>query len=148
VVFIGQIETHNPIRAFFPPSTRTAMHASGTGKAILAELPEEQVRQLLTRSGLERFTENTHTTPVGLFEDLATIRARGWSFDHEERHDGMSCIGSAIFDEYGKPCAGVSISGPSIRFDPARVSEFGAAVAHAAAEITERSGGAMPTRQG
>ena len=148
VVFIGQIETHNPIRAFFPPSTRTAMHASGTGKAILAELPQEQVRQLLTRAGLERFTANTHTTPAGLFEDLEAIRARGWSFDKEERHDGMSCIGSAIFDEYGKPCAGVSISGPSIRFDPSRISEFGAAVAHAAAQITERSGGVMPARQG
>lgn len=148
VVFIGQIETHNPIRAFFPPSTRTAMHASGTGKAILAELPQEQVRQLLTRAGLERFTANTHTTPAGLFEDLEAIRARGWSFDKEERHDGMSCIGSAIFDEYGKPCAGVSISGPSIRFDPSRISEFGASVAHAAAQITERSGGVMPARQG
>lgn len=148
VVFIGQIETQNPIRAFFPPSTRTAMHASGTGKAILAELPEDQVRQLLIKSGLERFTVNTHTTPAELFEDLAEIRARGWSFDHEERHDGMSCIGSAIFDEYGNPCAGVSISGPSIRFYPLRISELGAAVTHAAAEITERSGGALRERRG
>ncbi len=141
VVFIGQVETHNPIRAFFPPSTRTAMHASGTGKAILAELPEDTVRQLLTKAGLEQFTAHTHSTPAALFADLATIHARGWSFDHEERHDGMSCIGSAIFDEYGTPCAGVSISGPSIRFDLARVPELGAAVAHAAAEITKRSGG-------
>lgn len=144
VVFIGQVETQNPIRAFFPPSTRTAMHASGTGKAILAELPEDTVRQLLTRAGLQKFTENTHTTPADLFEDLAMIRARRWSFDCEERYDGMSCIGSAIFDEFGKPCAGVSISGPSIRFDAARVPELGAAVAHAAAEITERSGGVRP----
>lgn len=144
VVFIGQVETQNPIRAFFPPSTRTAMHASGTGKAILAELSEEKVTKLLTTVGLQRFTANTHTTPKSLFEDLAQIRARGWSFDSEERYEGMSCIGSAIFDEYGNPCAGVSISGPSIRFDAAHIAEFGAAVSKAATEITRNSGGVVP----
>ena len=51
VVFIGQIETGNPIRAFFPPGTRTPMHASGTGKAILAALPRETVVQLLQKTG-------------------------------------------------------------------------------------------------
>ena len=146
VVFIGQVETQNPIRAFFPPSTRTAMHASGTGKAILAAMPDADMRQLMAKAGLPRFTANTHTDPASLVDDLRTIRKRGWSFDREERHDGMSCIGSAIFDEYGNPCAGVSISGPSIRFDAARISEFGTAVANAAADITRNSGGVMPVR--
>lgn len=146
VVFIGQVKTQNPIRAFFPPSTRTAMHASGTGKAILAEMPEEQVRKLLTKAGLQRFTANAHTTPGALFDDLAVIRTRRWSFDREERYDGMSCIGSAIFDEFGAPCAGVSISGPGIRFDEARISELGAAVVKAADDITRNSGGIIPDR--
>ncbi|MCL4105194.1 UNVERIFIED_CONTAM: hypothetical protein GTU68_018901 [Idotea baltica] len=141
VVFIAQVETQNPIRAFFPPSTRTAMHASGTGKAILAAMPQDHVVQTLTKAGLTRFTAHTHTTPSELFDDLATIRSRGWSFDREERYEGMSCIGSAIFDEDGTPCAGVSISGPSIRFNDARISAFGAAVALAAAQITKASGG-------
>ncbi len=141
VVFVGQVETKNPIRAMFPSGTRTAMHASGTGKAILAELPEKQVVQLLTKAGLQRFTANTHTKPATLFEDLRKTQARGWSFDKEERYDGMSCIGSVIFDANGEPCAGVSISGPSIRFDEVHAAEFGAAVSQAADEITRRFGG-------
>jgi IclR family acetate operon transcriptional repressor len=48
----------------------------------------------------------------------------------------MSCIGAAIFNDRGEPCAGVSISGPSSRFRDAQISEFGAAVAQAAAQIT------------
>ncbi len=35
VVFVSQVETHNPIRAFFRPGTRGHMHASGIGKALL-----------------------------------------------------------------------------------------------------------------
>ena len=136
VVFIGQVETQNPIRAFFPPGSRTPMHASGTGKAILAALPEDRLLTLLKGAGLKEFTEHTHVTPKALFADLEKTRARGWSFDRNERYDGMSCIGSAIFDDRGEPCAGVSISGPSSRFSDAQIAEFGAAVAQAAAEIT------------
>jgi len=136
VVFIGQIETQNPIRAFFPPGSRTPMHASGTGKAIMAALPEDRLLTLLKGAGLKGFTEQTHVTPKALFDDLAKTRARGWSFDRNERYDGMSCIGSAIFNDRGEPCAGVSISGPSSRFSDAQIAEFGAAVAQAAAEIT------------
>ena len=137
VVFIGQVETQNPIRAFFPPGSRTPMHASGTGKAILAALPEDRLLALLKGAGLKGFTGHTHVTPKALFDDLAKTRVRGWSFDRNERYDGMSCIGSAIFNDRGEPCAGVSISGPSSRFADAQIAEFGAAVAQAAAEITD-----------
>ena len=87
------------------------MHASGTGKAILAALPREVVVQLLQQVGLLGFTDHTHVTTDALFADLDTTRERGWSFDCEERFIGMSCVGSAIYDETGQPVAGVSISG-------------------------------------
>lgn len=144
VVFIGQVETSNPIRAFFAPGTRTPMHASGTGKAILSRLPRERVERLLTGPALERFTASTLSTPADLYRDLDATRERGWSFDREERHEGMSCIGSAIFDETGRPGAGISISGPSARFSPDRRDGLGKAVRAAAQEITRLSGGAAP----
>ncbi|WP_306046655.1 IclR family transcriptional regulator [Nioella sp. MMSF_3534] len=144
VVFVGQVETKNPVRAFFPPGARTPMHASGTGKAILAAMAEDQAQKLLQGAGLQRFTDNTLSTPAALFDDLALTRARGFSFDREERFAGMSCVGAAIFDENGLPCAGVSVSGPDARFDAGSVAGFGAAVARAAREITRISGGRMP----
>ncbi|WP_227268595.1 IclR family transcriptional regulator [Roseobacter weihaiensis] len=144
VVFVGQVETLNPIRAFFARGTRTSMHASGIGKAILSSLQEAEVRRLLMASGLVAFTENTLTTPADLFEDLQRTRVRGYSFDSEERYIGMSCIGSAIYDEHQEACGGVSISGPNTRFDALHVPELGAMVAEAAAEITQLIGGRPP----
>jgi IclR family acetate operon transcriptional repressor len=144
VVFIGQVETHNPIRAFFPPGSRSSMHASGAGKAILSAFAVEQVRKLLETAHPERFTEYTFADPAALIDELARTRARGWSFDREERYLGMSCIGSAIFDRNATPIAAVSISGPSTRFADDKVSEFGEAVALAAADITRQTGGRVP----
>ena len=141
VVFIGQVETANPIRAFFPPGSRTPMHASGTGKAILAALPEARRARLLPSSGLTGFTARTHTSLASLMADLEATRARGWSFDRDERYEGMSCIGAAIFNDRAEPCAGISISGPSSRFSDERIAGFGQAVAAAAARITARIAG-------
>lgn len=144
VVFIGQVETPNPIRAFFPPGTRTSMHASGTGKAILAALSPDARARAFTRIRWEAYTGSTLATPELLAADLATVAARGWSHDREERHPGMSCIGAAIHDEQGHPCAGISVSGPTARFAPDRAWSLGAQVAQAAREITELSGGLWP----
>lgn len=144
VVFIGQVETSNPIRAFFPAGSRTSMHASGAGKAILSAMAENQVRDLLELGGLERFTEHTIISPASLTGDLASARELGWSLDHEERFLGMSCIGGVIFDSNEQPLAAVSISGPSSRFTKSKVAELGTVVARAASKITEQIGGRSP----
>jgi IclR family transcriptional regulator, acetate operon repressor len=144
VVFVGQVETQNPIRAYFNPGTRTPVYASGIGKAILAAKDETRVRQLLQNHGLQEFTEQTIVTPSELFEDLEATRQRGWSYDREERYDGMSCIGAAIYNIRGEAIAGISVSGPSSRFTRRKVDEFGPMVAQAADEITRDVGGVNP----
>ncbi|WP_170504598.1 IclR family transcriptional regulator [Ruegeria arenilitoris] len=143
VVFVGQVETPNPIRAFFPPGARTPMYASGTGKAILAAMSESAASKALAADAV-RFTSHTLLPNEGLEADLAKTHARGWSHDHEERYEGMSCIGAAIYNDRGEPCAGISVSGPSVRFIADRATELGVLVRDAAEEITQLSGGRLP----
>lgn len=144
VVFIGQVETHNPIRAFHRPGSRGPMHASGIGKALLAAMPPDDVHKLLTRTGLQKFAPHTLTAPEDLLKDLEKTRQRGWSFDDEERFEGMSCVAAVIYDGFGEPVAGISISGPSARFAQASLPALGQAVKAAAAEVTDRIGGHLP----
>ncbi|MGI9370677.1 MAG: IclR family transcriptional regulator [Ruegeria sp.] len=146
VVFVGQVETSNPIRAFFPPGARTPMYASGTGKAILAAMSPAALEKALSVTDHKAFTANTQHPKDKLLADLAVTQNRGWSHDREERYDGMSCVGAAIFNARQEPCAGISVSGPTVRFDDDRAAELGALVASAAREITELSGGQMPDR--
>jgi IclR family acetate operon transcriptional repressor len=141
VVFVSQVETHQAIRAFFRPGTRTAFHASGIGKAVLAHLDEERVAAIIKKAGLEAFTEKTLSTMPALTRNLAEIKARGWSVDDEERNFGMRCVAAAIFNEFGEPVGGVSVSGPTVRVTPERLFEIGPAVRDAAAAITAMIGG-------
>ena len=144
VVFVSQVETPQPIRAFFRAGTRTPMHASGIGKALMAEMDEDEIRRILQKTGLPAFTDNTITTPGRLFDDLARIRARGWSFDNEEHHLGMRCVAATIHNAHGEAVAGVSISGPRARLDDGRIDEVAPRVRAAARQITERIGGIPP----
>ena len=141
VVFISQVESHNPIRAFFRPGTRGHMHASGIGKALLANMLRRDVEKILQSKGCPEFTNQTLTTPVDLFEDLATTRERGWAFDDEERYDGMRCIASCIFNSYAEAIAGISVSGPTVRFPDHTLQILGPQVREAAQQVTALIGG-------
>jgi IclR family transcriptional regulator, acetate operon repressor len=141
VVFVSQVETHQPIRAFFRPGTRSPFHASGIGKSVLAYLPTERVTTIVRGTGLETFTDNTLSNVAALLHDLAEIRTRGWSVDDEERHLGMRCVASAIFNEFGEPIGGISVSGPTARVTTERAAVLGLVVRDAAAELTRLIGG-------
>ncbi len=144
VVFISQVESAEPIRAFFRAGERRHAHASGIGKALLAEMPRERVERLVRDKGLPRFTDATVTDAERLFADLDEIRRRGWSLDDEERSRGMRCIAAPIFDENGEAIAGLSISGPSGRLEPERIERLGPVVRRAADAVTRAIGGHRP----
>lgn len=140
VVFLSQVETHEPIRAFFRPGTRGPIHASGIGKALLAFAPQRIVRL----GALAAYTARTVTDPGRLAAEMAETRARGWAIDDEERTEGMRCIAAPIFNEFREATAGVSISGPTVRVTHARAEELGRQVREAADRITRAIGGVEP----
>ncbi len=144
VLFLSQVETHQAIRAFFPPGTRSPMHVSGIGKALLAWLGAARLRDMIARRGLERFTPQSLTTQAALSADLAATRARGYAFDDEERAPGMRCIAAAVFNAHGEPVAGLSVSAPGFRLSHTDAPALGARVAAAAAEVTRAIGGVVP----
>ena len=145
VVFVSQVECHEPIRAFFGIGQRRASHASGIGKALLAEMPPERIGPLLRSSPLARFTPATISDPDLLRAELETIRRRGWAIDDEEANPGMRCIAAAIFNAFGEARTGISLSGPSARLIPERLPELGAQVRATADRITRLIGGHLLT---
>lgn len=145
VVFISQVETHEAIRAFFRPGATSPLHASGIGKAILSHLPEKTVAAMTARNGLEAYTPATRARMPELLADLASARKRGYALDDEERFVGMRCVAAAIFNEFGEPIAGISVSGPAVRVTREKAALFGPLVAEAAATITGAIGGAGPS---
>ena len=141
VLFLSQVETQASIRAFFPPGTLSPMHASGIGKALLAHMDELRLNTLFSKTRFERFTAYSITEPTALRAHLSDIRTRGYSMDNEEKNTGMRCIAAPVFDFNGEAIAGISVSGPTSRIEPARLEELIAPVMNAAQDLTFAIGG-------
>ncbi|MFS2224068.1 glyoxylate bypass operon transcriptional repressor IclR [Pantoea sp. B65] len=140
-VIIDQVQCTQLMRMSAPIGGKLPMHASGAGKAFLANLSEQQVTELLHRKGLHYYTPHTLMSPQSLKENLALVRKAGYAFDDEEHALGLRCVASCIYDEHGEPFAAISISGPLSRITDDRVTEIGAMVIKAAKEITREYGG-------
>ena len=143
VLFVSQVETHENIRAFFPPGTLSAMHASGIGKALMAFMEPAKRNRMVARAQDQRFNANTLAGDA-LLNDLHDTRARRYAVDAEEKSLGMRCIAAPIFDVQGEPVAGISVSGPSNRMQPALTPALAAHVVAAAQRLTEALGGTPP----
>lgn len=143
VLFLSQSETHHAIRAFFPPGTLSPMHASGIGKALLAQWSAKRIEAMIAARMPERFTEHTLVSYDTLIRDLLETQQRGYSFDAEEKNIGMRCIAAPVFDVYGEAVAGISISGPVARITDADIADLGALVRAEAGALTLELGGVV-----
>ena len=121
-----------------------AAHATATGKAILAWLPEAEIARVIASNGLPRFTKATIDTIAGLMEDLRLTRRHGFAVDSEEFQLGVVCFGAAIRDHSGAVIGSVSCSMPLMRAKGKERENAKVAVKLCAATISERLGGVNP----
>jgi IclR family acetate operon transcriptional repressor len=91
-----------------------APHATSVGKAILAWLPEDEIKRILA-SGMKRFTDKTITELPALLESLRIVRRNGYAIDREEYLPGVICVGAAIRDQAGTVIGAISASTPTMR---------------------------------
>jgi IclR family acetate operon transcriptional repressor len=146
VVFLTQVESREVMRAITRPGGRSPLPCTAMGQALLSAMSVRDVAEILKQHGLPRRTPNSIARPTKLHEVLAAARAQGYAVDDEENAVGLRCVAATIFDEYRHPFAAVSIAGPTVRVTQRRVPELGEQLIAAAREITQATGGSVPTR--
>ena len=118
---------------------RTPLHATSSGKVLLAHLDRE-ARDRLLAEPLERFTPATITDPAMLRRELDAVIAAGWASTVEELELGLNAVAAPIRQHDGTVIAAVSVSGPSYRLAAGRIPEVAVTVVAAADEISGRLG--------
>ena len=115
-------------------------HATSLGKAILAALPADKTREILTGLKLHRYTPNTRTEIADIERELTTTRQNGYSVDDEEAVEGLRCVGVAVRGHKERVEYGLSLSGPKSRMSYSRIQEIGAVLVASAAELSAKLG--------
>ncbi|PGF18413.1 IclR family transcriptional regulator [Natrinema sp. CBA1119] len=103
--------------------TRFYMHQVSGGKAILANLSKQRVQAIIAQHGLPAATESTITTESELFEELETIRDRGYAFNKAESTNGLHAVGVPLRGPEGDVLGAFAIAGPSHRMHSGRFED-------------------------
>ena len=144
VVYIDKVENLSQPTALRCSSyigRRTGAYATAAGKALLAHLPEAEIRQYLEKQGLTPKTAYTITDPEKLLSVLQRIKKDGFALDLQENEVGLQCVAAPIFNREARCIAALSISGPIGRMTLERIEqELLPMVKETAAEISSTLG--------
>jgi len=139
LVLVERVDSDQAIRTYTKLGGSSPLHATASGRAVLAAQPDELLERLIA-GGPARFTPHTITDPEALRADVARTRGDGYAVNVGGNRPNVCAIGVAVLDGTGKPIAGLSMSMPDLRFDAGRVPEWGALVIDAAREISAALG--------
>lgn len=135
-VVIDQVGGNERVRLDLRMGSRELPHSTGLGKAILAQLEPDQIRDLVERVGMVRRTARTITDVDTLVAHLAEVREAGYALDDEEDAEGVFCIGSALLDHDGACVGAISITGLKLDQPTWRYQELGRMVRDSALKIS------------
>lgn len=118
VLYVEKLSGHRPVTAPSAVAGRLPLHATATGKVLLAFGPPARLDAVL-RAGLRRVTPRTLTHPPLLLAQLDRIRRERIATEVEECRLGHASVAVPVEDGHGVVGA-LSITGPTSRPDPAR----------------------------
>ncbi|MCW0507106.1 MULTISPECIES: DNA-binding transcriptional regulator KdgR [Aeromonas] len=140
VVYLHKIDSEYNLRMYSRIGRRCPLYSTALGKVMMAWLPEEEVRSMLTGVTFERFTEHTLANVDALLAELAQVREQGYAEDNEENENGLRCFGVPIYNRMGRIITGLSLSLPIVRFEESKRAELVSLLHEAAARISAELG--------
>ncbi|GHG51802.1 IclR family transcriptional regulator [Sinomonas cellulolyticus] len=117
VIYVAQVPSPHAMRMFTEVGRRAHTHDTGVGKAILAQLDDEQVRSIVAHQGMPTPTTYSLGDVDSLLSDLDKTRARGYAIDEQEQEIGVRCFSMAV--PHAPTPTAISVSGPVSRVDEA-----------------------------
>jgi DNA-binding IclR family transcriptional regulator len=140
-VYLAKVDSTHPLRLQSEVGLRLSAHATGVGKVLLAQLPDEEVVARFGRGGLPVMTPTTYATTEALLEELALTRRRGFAIDNSEYTQGVFCLAVPVFDADGRRATtALSVSLPLLRATAGQLALILSTIAQASAEIAARCG--------
>jgi DNA-binding IclR family transcriptional regulator len=117
VHFIDSIESKRALRVGGRLGRSMPAHCTSTGKALLAQLSDDDVRRLYPDEQLVQLTPRSIGSRTELLATLAQVRAQGYAESSEESEDGVSSLAVALHAARS-PRLAVNVSVPASRMSP------------------------------
>jgi DNA-binding IclR family transcriptional regulator len=121
--------------------TQFGLHTAAPGKAMLAHMPENDAKKIISKMTFEKYTDKTIDNAEDYLEHLKKVRTQGFGIDCDEEREGMRCMGAHIYNEKKYPVAAIWITGPSNRLPQRDFPKIGQLCIDAGKRISKKLGG-------
>jgi IclR family transcriptional regulator, acetate operon repressor len=127
--FVETVECSQILRVGSRAGRTVPAHLSSGGRAILAEMPSEEISA--------RYNGAEDVDLTRLRRDLAVVRKRGFAINDQRTEAGLTAVGAALHDASAAPIAAVAIAMPSARFERNQLPRWVRALSVAGNRIEE-----------
>ncbi|MGW5225188.1 IclR family transcriptional regulator [Nocardia niigatensis] len=135
IVYVAQVQSRHSMRMFTEVGRRVLPHCTAVGKAILAGSAPELTRELLQRTGMPRYTDNTITDPEEFARQLDAAARTGYATDDGEQEMGVRCVAVAVPKAPAR--LAISVSGPAGRMTEELVDRAAPLLAEVASALSD-----------
>jgi DNA-binding IclR family transcriptional regulator len=140
-VYVEKVEAPGFVKMNIWVGRHMPIHCTSVGKALVAWLPEAEVKTLLKGRGMPRRTSKTIVVSARYLQELARVRGQGYAVDDEENNYGVRCVAAPIFDSLGLVIASVGVSGTTTQNDLDHLPKVADLVKEAARKVSQQMGG-------
>ena len=139
-VYIDRAEKPGFIRINTWVGRELTIHSTSVGKVLAADLPVEELDQILARDGMAKKTPKTLLTRADLLRELELVRQRGYAVDDEENNLAVRCLAVPIRDENGRVRAALGFSGATSQVTEEAVPSLARQLKLAADRVSKQIG--------
>lgn len=140
VRFVAAIEGPKAVRVASRLGRTMPAHCTSTGKVLLAQMSETELRQILLREDLDGITDRSIVSRARLFAELARIRDRGYAINREESEEGVASVAVPIPTGAPGLLLALNAAAPQNRLPASAYATVAAALTKAAKEIGDQLG--------
>jgi len=115
-------------------------HCTASSEVLLANQPIEDIKRIINKKQLRKYTPNTITEPKKLIIHLLDIKNKGFAVCNEELEEGIKAVAAPIKNINGKTIASITITGLAKRMSSSDSERFVKILTNSAQEISKRLG--------
>lgn len=137
---LNYVIEHRPLGSIISPAASSGtdfIHASASGKALIAYMTDAKRKKALEGLKFTPFTDRTITSMEGFRKELEKVKRLGYAVDDREFNGLMTCVSTPIFSR-NQAIATITLSG--LQLDPQAVPGIAERVMNTARIISEELG--------
>lgn len=124
------------------------LYATSGGKAMLAHLPDDMLKEYLSTVRFEKITGKTIKSAATLRREIESIRRTGLAHSFEEFTPGIVGVATVLLPRTGHPIGSLNIAMPAVRSTPELLERAGQALQRGARDLIQQvtqAGADIPT---